>query len=212
MSLKKELEKYDFTDEGTFLSPQKGIPGYLFKKKRARLLEIFAIILVVAIFLILSYVVDDKYSAVMLVMGALSAIPAANLAVNYIVMINLPEVQPSRYREMEKKAGTELFSCGYYFTNDKMPTLPVEFLAVYEHHVVCLFFEGTEKKKIYVHDAEDYLERMIRLNGLDMKVLCYMDEKAFEKKMKELTVNDACTDPSGDKKQKLMSSLRAISL
>lgn len=188
----------------------KGTYGYIRKKKMVNLLATLGFVVIVALLVVAAKAwVPEAYHNITLVMAMLSVLPGAYFLVQLIVMMPYRDVDAAEYEHMKEVADTGLFYTGLNITANQLPTIPLRYAYVHPDGVVAY----TDSSKIDLKKSQEYIEAMLRANGIDTVVKIFTSKDSFERRMKDLqTKAPVDSGKAGNKLLKTASTICAISL
>lgn len=166
------------------LKKDKGEAGYLKEKKKISLIvTISAFIVVVAIFLIGAIVYKTRNN-IMTVVSIVSVLPAAKIAVGYMVLLPHKSCDEKLVHELESKASGLVKFFDLIISNSKKP-IGVQACFVTDCNV-CLF---TNEENIDKSFIEKSIVTFIKNEKLTVSVNLYFDKGAFIKRAETLSLN-----------------------
>ena len=162
---------------------RKGEPGYLDREKKSKRLLLAGFVFVIAALLVTASAIGGTVGGFIRMAGVLIVIPAANTFVNVVAMAPYRS-GGGRLAELARSQapGCPVLS-ELVITNTDGPSVSVPCAVVGQEAVLVLRQLPEKKEKALKHpiarEFAAYLERRLRLSGVELRVECFDDEAAF---------------------------------
>jgi hypothetical protein len=163
--------------------------GYLKYRKQINFIKMLAAFLVVLILLIIGLCIFKSRNNILTVAAVVCVLPAAKLAVGYIIVMPHHSASNELYEAVESAAPnvTRCYDC--VFSNNKKP-IGTQAVIITDVYLYALTDEANADEKLF----EDSITEFLKNDKLKCTVKLYKDEKAFLERIHTVSEHFDCQD------------------
>lgn len=181
---------------------KRGEYGYIAEQKKWRLLKTIVSFAIVFTIFLVGWHINKTRNSILTVLCVVAALPAAKMAVSYLVLMKYKTPTLENYTQLLSKIDIDNVLSDLVISSTDKP-MHLDFIVVYNSKVYCY----TSDAKLNISDTEKYMQSFIKKEYRITALKIFDDFNTFLQKS-SLTVKEEREETTQDKDSKIKDMIK----